>query len=76
MDILRQCLFSNVYYQRRSRAAATSKMGRFVIIVTKHSILDVAEVLGLPLVIAFYSKIDLIMTVKKQLKKFSRDTFS
>ena len=40
-----------------SRAVATSKMQRFVIIViiTKHSILDVAAVLDPPLIVWFLS---------------------
>ena len=53
-------VFSQTFIIRGgSRAAATSKMERFVTIVTKRSILDVAAVLDPPLIIAFYSKIDL-----------------
>ena len=50
--------FQNIFFRGRSRAAATSKMECFVMIVngfqpltiiTKHSILDVAAALDLPL---------------------------
>ena len=56
-----------VQIRGRSRAAATSKMDFFVIIVnrwkpltiiTKHSILDVAAALDPPLQIGFYYLID------------------
>ena len=63
----------NKLFKGRSRAAATSKMERFVIIVndwklltimTNHSILDVAAVLGPPLLLSIFPPFQFVLVVK------------
>ena len=63
----------NKLFKGRSRAAAASKMERFVIIVndwklltimTKHSILDVAAVLGQPLLLSIFPPFQFVLVAK------------